>query len=100
MMSELTTKIEAMEKDLSEVTAFGDWLYERYGETTYGKNVTPITVAKDKIITAEKNPSETRTQLAGTQNALRLLHNAVIKSRSVNDPLGMASALEEAGKWF
>lgn len=32
--------------------------------------------------------------------ALKNLYNAVQKSRSVNDPLGMATAMEEAGEWF
>lgn len=39
-------------------------------------------------------------QLRNTQTALRNLYKAVQKSRSVNDPLGMATAMEEAGKWF
>jgi len=40
------------------------------------------------------------SQLRNTQTALRNLYKAVQKSRSVNDPLGMATAMEEAGKWF
>jgi len=40
------------------------------------------------------------SQLRNTQNALRNLYRAVQKSRAVNDPLGMATAMEEAGKWF
>lgn len=39
-------------------------------------------------------------QLESTQNALRNLYKAVQKSRAVNDPLGMMTAMEEAGKWF
>lgn len=40
------------------------------------------------------------SQLSNTQNALRNLYKAVQKSRAVNDPLGMATAMEEAGRWF
>ena len=40
------------------------------------------------------------SQLRNTQNALRNLYKAVQKSRAVNDPLGMATAMEEAGRWF
>lgn len=39
-------------------------------------------------------------QLKSTQNALRGLYNAVKKSESVNDPLGMETVMEEAGRWF
>ena len=39
-------------------------------------------------------------QLRNTQTALRNLYKAVQKSRAVNDPLGMATAMEEAGRWF
>lgn len=48
---------------------------------------------------AFKEPSD-NSQLSNTQNALRNLYKAVQKSRAVNDPLGMATAMEEAGKWF
>jgi len=44
--------------------------------------------------------SSDNSQLSNTQNALRNLYKAVQKSRAVNDPLGMATAMEEAGKWF
>jgi len=40
------------------------------------------------------------SQLRNTQTALRNLYKAVQKSRAVNDPLGMATAMEEAGRWF
>lgn len=40
------------------------------------------------------------SQLASTQKALKGLYNAVQKSRSVNDPLGIDAAMEEAGRWF
>lgn len=42
----------------------------------------------------------TGSQLASTQAALKMLHNAVLRSRSVNDPLGVDAAMTEAGKWF
>lgn len=48
---------------------------------------------------AFKEPSD-NSQLSNTQNALRNLYKAVQKSRAVNDPLGMATAMEEAGRWF
>lgn len=48
---------------------------------------------------AGSRPSQ-NFQLASTQKALKGLYNAVQKSRDVNDPLGMATAMEEAGKWF
>lgn len=44
--------------------------------------------------------TERFSQLASTQKALKNLYNAVQRSRSVNDPLGMATAMEEAGRWF
>lgn len=44
--------------------------------------------------------SSDNSQLRNTQIALRNLYRAVQKSRAVNDPLGMATAMEEAGKWF
>lgn len=44
--------------------------------------------------------AERSLQLASTQKALKGLYNAVQKSRSVNDPLGMATAMDEAGEWF
>lgn len=44
--------------------------------------------------------SSDNSQLSNTQNALRNHYKAVQKSRSINDPLGMATAMEEAGKWF
>lgn len=44
--------------------------------------------------------SSDNSQLRNTQVALRNLYRAVQKSRVVNDPLGMATAMEEAGKWF
>ena len=44
--------------------------------------------------------SSDNSQLSNTQNALRNLYKAVQKSRAVNDPLGMATAMDEAGKWF
>lgn len=44
--------------------------------------------------------TELSSQLASTQKALKGLYNAVQRSRSVNDPLGKAAAMEEAGKWF
>lgn len=44
--------------------------------------------------------SSDNSQLRNTQIALRNLYKAVQKSRAVNDPLGMATAMEEAGKWF
>jgi len=53
--------------------------------------------APTAIVFKESSDSE---QLRNTQNALRNLYKAVQKSRSVNDPLGMATAMEEAGKWF
>jgi len=53
--------------------------------------------APTAIVFKESSDSE---QLRNTQNALRSLYKAVQKSRSVNDPLGMATAMEEAGKWF
>jgi len=46
-----------------------------------------------------KEPSD-NSQLRKTQIALRNLYKAVQKSRSANDPLGMATAMEEAGEWF
>ena len=49
------------------------------------------------IVFKESSDSE---QLRNTQNALRNLYKAVQKSRAVNDPLGMATAMEEAGRWF
>ena len=53
--------------------------------------------APKAIVFKESSDSE---QLRNTQNALRNLWKAVQKSRSVNDPLGMATAMEEAGRWF
>ena len=44
--------------------------------------------------------TELSSQLVSTQKALKGLYNAVQRSRSVNDPLGKAEAMEEAGKWF
>lgn len=44
--------------------------------------------------------TEKSSQLSSTQKALRNLYNAVRKSGSVNDPLGMEQAMEEAGRWF
>lgn len=44
--------------------------------------------------------TELSSQLVSTQKALKGLYNAVQRSRSVNDPLGKATAMEEAGKWF
>jgi len=51
-----------------------------------------------KAIVFPESPDN--SQLRNTQNALRNLYRAVQKSRAVNDPLGMATAMEEAGKWF
>ena len=53
--------------------------------------------APTAIVFKESSDSE---QLRNTQTALRNLYKAVQKSRAVNDPLGMATAMEEAGKWF
>ena len=53
--------------------------------------------APKAIAFKESSDSE---QLRNTQNALRNLYKAVQKSRAVNDPLGMATAMEEAGRWF
>jgi len=53
--------------------------------------------APTAIVFKESSDSE---QLRNTQIALRNLYRAVQKSRSVNDPLGMATAMEEAGRWF
>lgn len=44
--------------------------------------------------------TELSSQLVSTQKALKGLYNAVQRSRSVNDPLGKATAMEEAGRWF
>ncbi len=46
------------------------------------------------------NSEERFANMRITQNALRNLYKAVQKSRAVNDPLGMATAMDEAGKWF
>ncbi len=51
-----------------------------------------------KAIVFPESPDN--SQLRNTQIALRNLYRAVQKSRAVNDPLGMATAMEEAGKWF
>jgi len=51
-----------------------------------------------KAIVFPESPDN--SQLRNTQIALRNLYRAVQKSRSVNDPLGMATAMEEAGRWF
>lgn len=51
-----------------------------------------------KAVVFPKSPDN--SQLRNTQIALRNLYNAVQKSRAVNDPLGMATAMEEAGRWF
>jgi len=51
-----------------------------------------------KAIVFPESPDN--SQLRNTQIALRNLYKAVQKSRAVNDPLGMATAMEEAGKWF
>lgn len=40
------------------------------------------------------------SDLLATRKALKDLYMAVQKSRSVNNPLGIASAMDEAGKWF
>lgn len=53
--------------------------------------------APTAIVFKESSDSE---QLRNTQTALRNLYKAVQKSRAVNDPLGMATAMEEAGRWF
>lgn len=53
--------------------------------------------APKAIVFKESSDSE---QLRNTQTALRNLYKAVQKSRAVNDPLGMATAMEEAGRWF
>jgi len=41
-----------------------------------------------------------KSQLASTQQALKNLYNAVLRSKSVNDPFGITKAMEEAGCWF
>lgn len=53
--------------------------------------------APDAIVIKD---AQDNSQLRNTQNALSNLYKAVQKSRAVNDPLGMATAMEEAGKWF
>lgn len=68
----------------------------------YSKELAGLQAALSRgwLARKETDPALSNSQLASTQKALKCLYNAVQKSRSVNDPLGMATAMEEAGKWF
>jgi len=44
-------------------------------------------------------PVPQKSQLVSTQQALKNLYNAVLKSKSVNDPF-VTKAMEDAGCWF
>ena len=58
-------------------------------------------IALEKIADADADALEkTTSQLTHTQAALKGLYNAIRRSQSVNDPLGMTAAMDEAGRWF
>lgn len=65
-----------------------------------GKDYTSHVVGCPNQAVLSAAPDKTEKQLVSTQKALRGLYNAVQKSRSVNDPIGVDLAMEEAGKWF
>lgn len=76
--------------------------YDGLVEYAHAKELNDLQAALSRgwLARKETDPALSNSQLASTQKALKCLYNAVQKSRSVNDPLGMATAMEEAGKWF
>lgn len=94
----IRTAAEALVAALTKETDDYDGLV--YYEYSKELNDLQAALSRGWLARKETDPALSNSQLASTQKALKCLYNAVQKSRSVNDPLGMATAMEEAGKWF